>query len=222
MQGITKGDLLRYCGAIAPARHRRVVCDGVRGHGARRLLGAAAEALQRTRLGRPNAAARSGARNRGMSLGDTPRNTDCGAPVTRLDESRSCWKGRARSRRTTVEPNAVTPRPVQSAPRPAGRTTFSRRGPFRGPFLPADPVILYVKTGADARFHAANRQVAVLWLPLSANGVHGVASSNPDRGINLSDLWDDLSPVRHKHSKYRSANQLPIRLTDRLLKTAGA
>jgi hypothetical protein len=79
-----------------------------------------------------------------------------------------------------------------------------------------------VKTGADARFQAANRQIAVLWCPLSANGVQGVAGSNPDRGINLSDLWDDLSPVRHKYSKYRSANQLPIRLTDRVLKTAGA
>jgi site-specific DNA-methyltransferase (adenine-specific) len=41
------------------------------------------------------------------------------------------------------------------------------------------------------------------------------------KGINLSDFWDDLSPVRHKNRKHRSANQLPPLLTDRILSIAG-
>lgn len=41
------------------------------------------------------------------------------------------------------------------------------------------------------------------------------------KGVNLSDFWDDLSPVRHAHMKHRAANQLPTILTDRALKIAG-
>jgi site-specific DNA-methyltransferase (adenine-specific) len=42
------------------------------------------------------------------------------------------------------------------------------------------------------------------------------------QGLNLSDVWDDLSPVRHKSNKVRAANQLPLRLTDRVLQIAGS
>lgn len=42
-----------------------------------------------------------------------------------------------------------------------------------------------------------------------------------EKGLNLSDVWDDLSPVRHKNTKLRPANQLPVRLTDRVLDIAG-
>lgn len=42
-----------------------------------------------------------------------------------------------------------------------------------------------------------------------------------EKGINLSDIWDDLSPVRHKSTKLRAANQLPIQLTDRVVHIAG-
>ena len=54
-----------------------------------------------------------------------------------------------------------TTRPRSTYPSKSGRDPWA----FRGPFLPADPVILGTKTGADARFHAANRQIAVLWCP---------------------------------------------------------
>lgn len=42
------------------------------------------------------------------------------------------------------------------------------------------------------------------------------------KGVNLSDFWDDLSPVRHKTTKTRAANQLPQRLTDRVLDIVGS
>lgn len=42
-----------------------------------------------------------------------------------------------------------------------------------------------------------------------------------DKGINLSDFWDDLSPVRHKKDKLRVQNQLPLLLTDRIIEISG-
>ena len=41
------------------------------------------------------------------------------------------------------------------------------------------------------------------------------------KGINLSDVWDDLSPVRHRNTRLRKANQLPVLLTDRVVQIAG-
>lgn len=41
------------------------------------------------------------------------------------------------------------------------------------------------------------------------------------QGINLSDVWDDLSPVRHQKYKSRIQNELPWQLTDRVLAISG-
>jgi site-specific DNA-methyltransferase (adenine-specific) len=41
------------------------------------------------------------------------------------------------------------------------------------------------------------------------------------KGINLSDFWEDLSPVRHKGKKHRKENQLPLTLTDRVVAISG-
>jgi site-specific DNA-methyltransferase (adenine-specific) len=42
------------------------------------------------------------------------------------------------------------------------------------------------------------------------------------KGINLSDIWDDLSPVRHASTKHRPANELPALLFHRVLTMVGA
>jgi site-specific DNA-methyltransferase (adenine-specific) len=36
-------------------------------------------------------------------------------------------------------------------------------------------------------------------------------------GLNLSDVWVDLSPVRHNKNKHRSSNELPIKMLHRVL-----
>jgi site-specific DNA-methyltransferase (adenine-specific) len=41
------------------------------------------------------------------------------------------------------------------------------------------------------------------------------------KGINLSDFWDDLSPVRHANKKHRAANELPDLLFHRVLTMVG-
>jgi len=37
------------------------------------------------------------------------------------------------------------------------------------------------------------------------------------KGINLSDYWDDISPVRHAHRKNRAANELPSLIFERVM-----
>lgn len=41
-------------------------------------------------------------------------------------------------------------------------------------------------------------------------------------GINLSDIWDDVSPVRHKAHKYRKANELPSVIARRVVQISGS
>jgi site-specific DNA-methyltransferase (adenine-specific) len=41
------------------------------------------------------------------------------------------------------------------------------------------------------------------------------------KGINLSDIWDDLSPVRHANRKHRVANELPDLLFHRIFTMVG-
>ncbi|NLH11467.1 MAG: site-specific DNA-methyltransferase [Holophagae bacterium] len=42
---------------------------------------------------------------------------------------------------------------------------------------------------------------------------------NP-KGVNLTDVWTDISPVRHARYKRRKANELPLKLLDRVLDIA--
>ena len=42
-----------------------------------------------------------------------------------------------------------------------------------------------------------------------------------EQGINLSDVWVDLSPVRHSKYKNRSSNELPVDLLRRIVKISG-
>lgn len=42
-----------------------------------------------------------------------------------------------------------------------------------------------------------------------------------EKGINLSDIWEDISPVRHGNKKTRAANELPEKLMDRVLEISG-
>ena len=41
------------------------------------------------------------------------------------------------------------------------------------------------------------------------------------KGLNLSDIWDDVSPLRHRNRKHRNANELPSVITDRIVQISG-
>lgn len=42
-----------------------------------------------------------------------------------------------------------------------------------------------------------------------------------NNGINLSDIWDDLSPVRHAKYKHRLSNELPADISQRIVTISG-
>ena len=42
------------------------------------------------------------------------------------------------------------------------------------------------------------------------------------KGVNLSDVWNDVSPIRHRAHKYRDANELPAVITDRVVRISGS
>jgi site-specific DNA-methyltransferase (adenine-specific) len=50
---------------------------------------------------------------------------------------------------------------------------------------------------------------------------YGGYKSHVENGVNLSDVWDDLSPVRHSKYKHREANELPLPLLRRVVKMSG-
>jgi DNA modification methylase len=43
-----------------------------------------------------------------------------------------------------------------------------------------------------------------------------------EKGINLSDFWEDTSPLRHISRKHRNSNELPKLIFDRVLSISGA
>lgn len=45
----------------------------------------------------------------------------------------------------------------------------------------------------------------------------GYKSKMNPKGVNLSDVWSDIYPVRHSKYKTRESNQLPIKLLDRII-----
>jgi len=49
----------------------------------------------------------------------------------------------------------------------------------------------------------------------------GYLSIVQKKGLNLSDFWDDVSPVRHRRLKRRTANELPRTVTDRIVAISG-
>jgi len=50
---------------------------------------------------------------------------------------------------------------------------------------------------------------------------YGGYREHVEDGINLSDVWDDLSPVRHLKYKLRGANELPLAIPKRAVEISG-
>jgi site-specific DNA-methyltransferase (adenine-specific) len=50
---------------------------------------------------------------------------------------------------------------------------------------------------------------------------YGGYKKHVEHGVNLSDVWDDLSPVRHTRYKRRAANELPLAIPKRAVAMTG-
>jgi site-specific DNA-methyltransferase (adenine-specific) len=87
---------------------------------------------------------------------------------------------------------------------------------------PAHYALLYFVKGKPARF--CRPRIAPQYCRHCGELVKdygGYTSIIESKGLNLSDFWDDLSPVRHKARKHRTNNQLPPLLTERVVQMAG-
>jgi len=98
-----------------------------------------------------------------------------------------------------------------------------KNGFVRGEHLyPAHYALLYYAKGEPAHFFRMRLKPQLCrHCGKFVKDYGGYTSIIRDKGINLSDFWEDLSPVRHKSRKHRKANQLPLTLTDRIVAIAG-
>jgi site-specific DNA-methyltransferase (adenine-specific) len=99
-----------------------------------------------------------------------------------------------------------------------------KNGFARGKRLyPAHYALLYATKGEPANFrrpHLKPRVCRSCGQTIPDYG--GYAGVMAEKGVNLSDVWDDLSPVRHQSKKHREANELPQAITDRIVHIAGS
>ena len=91
--------------------------------------------------------------------------------------------------------------------------------PIKGRLYPSHYSLLYFIKGNKANTFTPPR------LPISTcskcgweqNDYGGYKHKLNPSGMSLTDVWDDIPPVRHKKFKKRSANELSIKLLDRVL-----
>lgn len=95
--------------------------------------------------------------------------------------------------------------------------------PLPGRLYPSHYSLLYYCKGPKPAFFAPDR-LPMQICPKCMTDLRdygGYKSRMNPRGVNLTDVWYDLSPVRHRKRKRREgANELPILLLDRVLEMA--
>jgi site-specific DNA-methyltransferase (adenine-specific) len=98
-----------------------------------------------------------------------------------------------------------------------------KNGFARGDRLyPAHYGLLYFTKGKPGTFHRPRlRPMKCRHCGGLVKDYGGYRTIIESQGINLSDVWDDLSPVRHSKYKARALNELPQLLMDRVLAISG-
>lgn len=97
-----------------------------------------------------------------------------------------------------------------------------KNGFVRGRRLyPAHYALLFYTKGAPLVFNRPKLPIEYCNCGRTRKSYGGYLSIVQQKGINLSDVWDDISPVRHKSRKHRKANELPTRITERVVAMSG-
>ena len=86
---------------------------------------------------------------------------------------------------------------------------------------PAHYALLYYTKGAPAAFRRPKIQPAECRHCGDLIKDYGGYRKYILNGINLSDVWDDISPVRHPRKKYRDANEIPMTIVERVVAISG-
>jgi site-specific DNA-methyltransferase (adenine-specific) len=87
---------------------------------------------------------------------------------------------------------------------------------------PAHYALLHYSKGQPLTFSRPKLPIALCQHCLKPTKDYGGYARFVRDGINLSDVWDDLSPVRHKKHKNRTPNELPVQIPSRVLEMSGA
>jgi site-specific DNA-methyltransferase (adenine-specific) len=99
------------------------------------------------------------------------------------------------------------------------KNNFARKGRL----YPAHYALLYFTKGPPKSFHRPRTQLRKCrhcgGLIKDYGGYLNIIEDNG--GVNLSDVWDDLSPVRHASTKTRVPNELPGELFGRVTAISG-
>jgi len=97
-----------------------------------------------------------------------------------------------------------------------------KNGFVRGKNLyPAHYALLYFTKGVPKTFNRPKVPVAMCRSCGKLVKDYGGYKRYIESGINLSDVWEDLSPVRHAKLKNRPENELPLELTNRVMQISG-
>jgi site-specific DNA-methyltransferase (adenine-specific) len=92
----------------------------------------------------------------------------------------------------------------------------------RGNFLyPAHYALLYFTKGSPNIFNRPKIPVPTCRHCGKHIKDYGGYKQYVEDGVNLSDVWEDLSPVRHSNKKNRPANELPLELPRRVVQISG-
>ena len=87
---------------------------------------------------------------------------------------------------------------------------------------PAHYALLYFTKGSPSHFERPKiRPKTCRHCGKLVKDYGGYRKIIEEKGLNLSDFWDDLSPVRHASTKSRIANELPEALFTRILTISG-
>jgi site-specific DNA-methyltransferase (adenine-specific) len=90
--------------------------------------------------------------------------------------------------------------------------------PIKGRLHPAHYSLLYYTKGMPTRFTRPRVPIQVCrHCGKDVKDYGGHRDKLHSDGLNLSDVWSDIPPVRHRSTKWRSSNQLSEKLLERVL-----
>ncbi|HOV85742.1 MAG TPA: site-specific DNA-methyltransferase [Syntrophobacteraceae bacterium] len=95
--------------------------------------------------------------------------------------------------------------------------------PIRGRLYPSHYSLLYFCKGEKPKTFRPDRLPMEVCPACKADlrDYGGYKDKMNPRGVNLTDVWTDIAPVRHsKYKMHRGSNELPVKLMDRILEMA--
>lgn len=97
-----------------------------------------------------------------------------------------------------------------------------KNGFVRGDYLyPAHYALVYYTKGKPSVFNRPKVPKPICAKCKRDLRDYGGYKKYVENGINLSDIWDDVSPVRHHNKKTRAANELPLVIPQRVVTLSG-